>query len=235
MINKEFKPNLAHSAYLIRHALLKSVSQYADFFGGKLLDFGCGSKPYQSLFKSVNSYTGIDFNGLGHCHKKEQIEHFYDGNSLPFKNGEFDSVFSSEVFEHVFNLEQILKEINRVTKVQGYIFITCPFAICEHEQPNDFARYSSFGLTSLLQRNGFKVIMFDKAGNAFTTIAQLYISHVQKSIVKIFGKIPVVRTVLRYAIITPLNVLALIGSALSVNDSTLYMNNIVIATKITNL
>jgi len=44
----------------------------------------------------------------GHPHLNEQIDVFYDGKKVPFEDGHFDAIFSSEVFEHVFNLPDIL-------------------------------------------------------------------------------------------------------------------------------
>ena len=35
--------------------------------------------------------------------------------------------------------------------------MTIPFVWDEHEQPYDFARYSSFGIKSLLEKHGFHV------------------------------------------------------------------------------
>ena len=74
-----------------------------------MMDFGCGSKPYKSLF-NVNEYVGVDYHGQGHSHVNEQIDVFYDGVLLPFPDNYFDSVFSTEVFEHVFNLENLNPE-----------------------------------------------------------------------------------------------------------------------------
>ena len=54
---------------------------------------------------------------------------------MPFSDGRFDSVVSFEVLEHVFNLPQILQEINRVTKDSGLFLISVPFAWGEHEAP----------------------------------------------------------------------------------------------------
>ena len=157
----EFNPNITYPAYLTRNRLLKGIREYSSELKGVLLDFGCGSKPYQSLF-TVKKYIGLDFENPGHPHMNEQIDIFYDGEKIPFPNEYFDSVFSSEVFEHVFNLENILKEINRVMKVNGKILITCPFAISEHESPHDFARYSSFAIRYLFEKSGFQIIKQSK-------------------------------------------------------------------------
>ncbi len=154
-ISFEFNPNITFPAWLTRNRLLKAIETCVPELEGTLLDFGCGSKPYQSLF-SVEKYIGLDFENPGHPHVNEQIDVFYDGKKIPFSNDYFDSIFSSEVFEHVFNLEEILKELNRVLKTGGKILITCPFAICEHEVPHDFARYSSFGIRHFWKKMALK-------------------------------------------------------------------------------
>ena len=46
----------------------------------------------------------------------------------------------------------LLGRINRVLKSSGMICMTIPFVWDEHEQPYDFARYSSFGIKSLLEK-----------------------------------------------------------------------------------
>lgn len=43
----------------------------------------------------------------------------YDGRTLPFAEGSFDVVFSSNVLEHIPDLQKTLSEIQRVMKVNG--------------------------------------------------------------------------------------------------------------------
>ncbi len=150
-ISYPFNPNITYPAYLTRNRLLVKLSALAPKLKGKLLDFGCGSKPYRAIF-SVDEYIGLDFENPGHPHLNEQIDVFYNGKNIPFQDGHFDAIFSSEVFEHIFNLEDILGELNRVLKKGGLMLITCPFSICEHEVPNDFARYSSYSIKYLLEK-----------------------------------------------------------------------------------
>jgi hypothetical protein len=50
-----------------------------------------------------------------------------------------------------------LKEASRVLKTGGMAIFTVPFIWDEHEQPFDYARYSSFGLKSLFEKNGFAI------------------------------------------------------------------------------
>src|SRR5215831_6745285 len=92
----DFNPNITYPAYFTRNRLLNKITMLAPELKGKLLDFGCGSKPYRSLF-SVDEYIGIDIENPGHPHANEQIDVFYDGKKIPFTDNSFDAVFSSEV------------------------------------------------------------------------------------------------------------------------------------------
>ena len=173
-LHPDFAPPISHPYYFIRHGLKDNISKYASHMKGRMLDFGCGSKPYKSLF-SVSEYIGVDYENVGHPHENEQIDVFYDGKSLPFENGHFDSILCSEVFEHIFNLEEILPELNRVLKTGGTMLITCPFVWNEHEIPHDYARYTRFALDHQLKKAGFETIEYSKAGNFVTTISQMIV------------------------------------------------------------
>jgi SAM-dependent methyltransferase len=78
----------------------------------------------------------------------------------------------------VFNLEQVLSEISRGLKTDGHILITTPFCWGEHEQPHDFARYTSFGMKSILERSGFRVLSISKTNNSFLAMSQMLISYI---------------------------------------------------------
>jgi SAM-dependent methyltransferase len=227
----DFNPSITHPSYLTRNRLLKGLKKYSTKLNGRLLDFGCGSKPYQSLFE-VDEYVGVDFENPGHPHLNEKIDFFYDGKLLPFSDAQFDSILSSEVFEHIFNLEQMLKELNRVLKPGGQMLITCPFAICEHEVPNDFARYSSFAIQHLLKQNGFEIVAFEKLGNSVETVSQLFLMYIHQHITPFVRKVPVVRSLFRFCVYTSINILTVISSKILPDKRDLYLNNIVLARKI---
>ena len=164
--------------YIIRNGIFRSISEIAPRINGEILDFGCGSKPYESLFKNAKTYLGVDVKVSGHDHKNSKVDYFYDGKNLPFPNESFDAVVSFEVFEHVFNIEEVLQEIHRVTKPNGNLLLTIPFAWDEHEIPYDFARYTSYGITHILEKNGFKVIELKKTTTYVMTIIQMIILYI---------------------------------------------------------
>lgn len=230
----DFDPSLSQPNYLVRNRLLKSIQQLAPRLKGKMMDFGCGRKPYRSLF-SVNEYIGVDYENPGHSHDNELIDVFYDGKHLPFSDDSFDCIFSSEVFEHIFNLPEIMKELNRVLKSDGLILITCPFAFCEHEIPNDYARYSSYSIRYIFEQNGFEVIEQIKTGNSTEAISQLRLMYLHQHIYPALKRIPIVRSAFRLIFYTLINIATLLAGRILPPGKDLYLNNVLLCRKIHKL
>jgi SAM-dependent methyltransferase len=234
-IKKEFYPDIFHPFYFIRNELVRKIKEHSFLLNGDLLDFGCGAKPYKQLFSHCKSYVGVDYEGAGHSHTGEEIEYFYNGKTLPFTNESFDSIFASEVFEHLFNLSEIIPELNRVMKTGGRLLVTCPFAWPEHEKPYDYARYTLFALTSVLEANGFKMIKTDKSGNFFLAVHQLNTIYVYQHVCGKFSlnnRLPILSAIARKVVTPIMNIGGLVGNAILPKNSEFYLNNIVVAEKI---
>jgi SAM-dependent methyltransferase len=238
---ENFKPSLfglfRHPFYFIRKGLYENILQLTPRLNGKLLDIGCGTKPYQDMC-NVNEYIGLEIDDEGN-RNHSCADVFYAGKAIPFDDNTFDSVLSSEVFEHVFNPDEFLQEVNRVTKMGGLFLITVPFIWAEHEKPYDYARYSSFGLKHILSKNGFEVIEHRKSGNGAELIFQL-INHYPYGIVfpdnKYVAKVlRSVSRLIRSIIRVPVNIIGLILSKVLPRNDDLYLNNIVLAKKIRDM
>ncbi len=229
---QSFQPGIAglfvNPFFFIRRSLFLHIRRMVPELNGKLLDFGCGRKPYESLFK-VDEYIGIDMEQTGHEHTSSKIDVFYDGKRIPFEDGSFDSVFCSEVFEHVFNLDEIVPEIKRVMKKNGKILITVPFCWNEHEVPYDFGRYTSFGIRHIFEKHGFEVISLRKSGNFARVNFQLWALYFYSTI---NTNSRVVNYLLRMLVIIPINVIGSLLLPLFPRNSSLYFNNIVLAKKL---
>ena len=226
-------PKLTSPFYFARKGLFNAATMFAEYVkGGRLLDFGCGSKPYKSLLKA-DEYIGIDFENEGHPHDEEQIDIFYDGRGgLPFKDAEFDYVLCTEVFEHLFDLDDKLVEFNRVLKKNGLMFVTCPFVWNEHEIPYDYARYTSFALNDKFKNKGFEVVLFKKGGNFFETYTQIFFLYFSRKDRKYkTDHVGVVKK----AIIFLVNVWGKILNRLLPNNDSIYLSNIYIVRKVENL
>ncbi len=215
--------------YTIRKGLYNGIKENAPFLTGQLLDFGCGNKPYKHLF-NVQNYTGLDIEISGHDHKNELIDVFYDGNKIPFDDNNFDSIFSSEVFEHVPNIDTILRELNRVCKTNGHLLVTIPFIWEEHEIPFDFVRYTSYGIENKLKENGFEILRLQKTTNYINTVFQLWNAFVHQNILK--HKIS--RIFLNPILITPTLIIGILLSKILPKSDTFFHNTVVLAKKTKN-
>ena len=60
--------------YFIRDGLYRNIASLAPRLSGDILDFGCGSKPYESLFVNASSYVGVDVQVSGHDHTDSRID-----------------------------------------------------------------------------------------------------------------------------------------------------------------
>jgi SAM-dependent methyltransferase len=161
---------------LTRDALSAYVNEGSDW-----LDVGCGLKPFASSFKQA-SYTGIDVEVSGRSENLKKPDKFFDGINIPYKNSKFDGILSTQVLEHVENLDLLLAECNRVLKAGGAFVVSVPFVYREHEQPHDFRRFTSYGLTQVLSRHGFKVESCLKCLSAIETITTLFCVYLSNNI-----------------------------------------------------
>jgi len=214
--------------WIARHGLVNHIRQLSPKLQGDLLDVGCGRKPYRSLFQ-VNTYIGLDIENPGHSHENEDVDVYYDGKIFPFADNSYDSVLCNQVLEHVFNPDEFLSEINRCLKPGGHFLLTVPFVWDEHEQPYDFARYSSFGLRHLFEKNGFEIIEQRKSVQNIGVVFQLLIAYIYK-----ITKTPwfVVNMLLTTIIMLPFTLIGLILGWILPNNSDLYLDNLILARKI---
>lgn len=209
---------------------MRAISRHAGSLTGRLLDFGCGSKPYQSLFR-VHSYTGLDFEKTGHDHSNEQIDVFYDGKTIPFGDGHFDSVLCSEVAEHLFDLPAALKEMHRVLKPGGKLLLTCPFVWGEHEAPYDYARYTRFALKDILEKAGFTIRVYEKEGHFQEAIMQMRVLYMAQVLEPFLARLSYPGTWIFRSLVFLFNGWGSLKAAILPRKQDLYLSNIVLAEK----
>lgn len=212
--------------YFARKGLAKHISDLAGRIVGKTLDVGCGNKPYAYLYRS-DEYIGLEIDSMANRQAKK-ADYFYDGNKFPFTDESFDSVVANEVFEHVFNPDQFLNEVARVLRPKGMVLMTLPFVWDEHEQPYDFARYSSFGIKSLLQRHGFEVVEQRKSTDDIRVIFQLLNAYIYKTTMI---RNSWLNHLLVRVLTAPFNILGELLSWITPRNPDLYLDNIVLARK----
>ncbi|MCG2699678.1 methyltransferase domain-containing protein [Candidatus Parcubacteria bacterium] len=93
--------------------------------------------------------------------------------SLPLDNNSIDNIFLFNVIYIIKNPKKLLKEIHRVLKKGGRLFISSPFIFNEAREPNDFRRLTSQGLERALGKSGFSDFEIIPYGERFSVIVYL--------------------------------------------------------------
>ena len=217
-----------NNAYIVRRGLYKGILSVSPRIAGNILDFGCGSKPYESLFVNAASYTGVDIEISGHNHEHSRVDVYYDGKTLPFPDRHFDAVVSFEVFEHVFNIDEAMSEIGRVLKPGGQLLITVPFAWYEHEVPYDFARYTSYGIRHILEQHKFEVVEIIKTTTYVLAVCQMWIAYLSQHL---FPKKKPLSIVFQLLVIFPFTLGSLLLNAILPKRFAYFCNCVVLGRK----
>jgi SAM-dependent methyltransferase len=217
-------------SYFNRKYVACAVRKYAPQITGKMLDYGCGSKPYKSMFTNVTQYVGVDIDeNPGHDHKNENIDVFYDGMHLPFADNEFDAVLSSQVLEHVPSIHNSLKEIYRVLKPGGQVLLSLPFVYPEHEVPNDYRRLTVYGIKQVMEECGFEITSVEKLGSTFEVMIQLTMLYIYKLCIS--GLCKGVNLITRTIFLSPFCLIGIVGGRLFRKQQSLYLDICVLAQK----
>lgn len=131
-------------------ALLASPG--VDLRGARVLDFGCGTRPYEAWFRNAGAdYQGADIDG-GH-----EVQLRGDG-SIVAADATFDMVASFQVLEHVWDLATYLSEAHRVLKPGGTLLLSTHGSWFYHPHPGDYRRWTAEGLRREVEAHGFKML-----------------------------------------------------------------------------
>jgi SAM-dependent methyltransferase len=140
--------------YIILSDLRASIAGVVDSIAGRILDYGCGQKPYQPLFTGCVSYEGADFPG-NPCADWTLDERGH----LPAQlRASFDAVVSFQVLEHVPNVPAYLEECRRVLRPDGHLLLTTHGIWEYHPGPHDVQRWTMEGLIRTIEPHGFEII-----------------------------------------------------------------------------
>ena len=146
-----------------------SLLKCEEYVHGKLLDVGCGNKPYQdTYFSAATSYVGVDY-----ASEKSRPDIIASALSLPLDNESFDTVVSTELLEHVPDPLRALREMHRVLKPGGHLILSTPMYWPRHEIPHDYFRYPYDGLLYLVKESGFELVRIFNRGNAYVFLGQV--------------------------------------------------------------
>lgn len=93
-----------------------------------ILDIGCGDGQFVRITFSNKLTYGMDISEKNLIKAKSYNTYrkylLGDIHTIPLPNNSIKTVFSNSVFEHIENLEPVIKEINRVLKFNGKLIFT---------------------------------------------------------------------------------------------------------------
>ena len=117
----------------------------------RVLDFGCGSRPYEHWFADAGAhYRGADIDGA------HEVTIRPDG-TLDYGDAEFDLVASFQVLEHVWDVATYLREARRVLRKDGWLLLSTHGAWLYHPHPHDYRRWTAEGLQREVETQGFRL------------------------------------------------------------------------------
>ena len=177
--------NLFSCNYLNRKPIENAMKNFAKNFSKnqKILDIGCGNKPYEKFFKC--KYLGLD------PFKKTKADIIANAWEIPCKDNEFDGMILNQALEHIEKTKETISEIKRVLKPSGLCIVTAPQTMKNHSVPIpsknvafdnfnknkikyfnvDYYRFTKFGLIVLFK--DFEIISIKQNTYYFGTIFQL--------------------------------------------------------------
>lgn len=166
--------------------------------GARVLDFGCGSRPYERWFRAAGAhYQGADIEG------DPEIRVLADGR-LDARDAQYDLVASFQVLEHVWDVANYLREARRVLKSDGWLLLATHGTWLYHPHPTDYRRWTAEGLQREVEAHGFRLVRICPVVGplAWTTVFRnLGAAHV-------LGAIPVVKTLVLPVLVAALNICA---------------------------
>ncbi|HEY6900808.1 MAG TPA: class I SAM-dependent methyltransferase [Puia sp.] len=164
--------------YYARTSILNALQENKKYLTGTLLDIGCGKMPYREILTKpaghTERYLGLDLEvAVTKDYSGSKPELLWDGKTIPLDADSVDSAMLTEVLEHCFDPQSVLKETYRVLKNDGYVFITVPFLWPLHDVPYDEYRYTPFSLEKHLAGAGFSNIRVKALGGWNASLGQM--------------------------------------------------------------
>lgn len=152
-----------------------SIKKYGN---GRIIDIGCGNKPYESLFKNIaDEYIGCDIVQSN----LNKVDIICEADKIPLPENSFNTVLSTQTIEHIANHQGLVNESFRLLKAGGIAIISGPSYWPLHEEPFDYFRFTKYGLTHILENAGFEIVEIIPNGGMWSTSGIALIQSIMNS------------------------------------------------------
>ncbi|MDD2307391.1 MAG: class I SAM-dependent methyltransferase [Prolixibacteraceae bacterium] len=166
-LSKIQSPSKKDIYYLHYISLFRDIEYTIKKHGkGRVIDIGCGNKPYELLFQdSASEYIGCDIIQSDLA----KVDVICEADNIPLPDNSFDTVLSTQTIEHIGNHQGLVNEAFRLLNPGGIAIISGPSYWPLHEEPYDYFRFTKYGLTHILENVGFEVIEILPNGGMWST------------------------------------------------------------------
>lgn len=107
--------------------------------GGVVLDVGSGPERLGAEFINIDIFPF------------PEVDVVADAKELPFPDSSVDGAVSESLLEHATDPHRVVREMIRVLKPGGILYVSAPFIHPYHASPDDFSRWTLSGLASLFK------------------------------------------------------------------------------------
>ncbi|MVF11178.1 class I SAM-dependent methyltransferase [Ketobacter sp. MCCC 1A13808] len=152
-------------------SLLRSLREIGE--NKTVLDIGCADKWIIEHLPATTNYIGLDYPSTADRLYGTKPTVYGSASALPFENESFDRVVLLDVLEHLKEPAKSLSEIHRTLAYNGTLLLRVPFLYPIHDSPHDYSRLTEYGLTSLTESAGFKLVNLYAIGAPLETTALL--------------------------------------------------------------
>lgn len=167
------RPRLSSATWGVRAPLaawLQGEAVAARRDGGyRVLDVGCGPKPYFPFFaEHASEYIGVDVVEHPAADLQGSVE------NLPVDDGAYDVVLCTQVLEHCDDPAAAVRELRRVTARGGRVLASTHGVQVYHPSPQDYWRWTHAGLRRLFAENAeWESVDVEAGAGTATTLGML--------------------------------------------------------------
>jgi SAM-dependent methyltransferase len=190
-------------------SMLSAAPKYAR---GKLIDIGCGTKPYETIFTPyIDSYFGVDYAPTAGSNYGDltTANLYVDCTDTGIAAESFDTLLSTQVVEHIYDTDKLVKECHRLLRKGGMGIFTIPMSWRCHAEPYDYHRFTKYSLAKVFIENGFDVMELREIEGAFASVIQHSIAFLCNRPIGKKGLLRIVRILINAALFVVMNYLAL--------------------------
>ena len=179
------------------------IEKHCSKISGSILDIGGGKSPTYQKYLSEDAQL---VRSEPFSEKNPDVVLDMNQTDWDLMPASYQTIFCHNTLYIAKDPHQVLKNIHKVLKPHGKLFLTTPFVFRESPEPTDYDRYTSLRLKEMLESAGFIKVEVFPFGKSFSTCAYILYPLMYFRIVKLalFGVALILDTIVPNRLSVPL-------------------------------